>query len=283
MIIKHISSLLLSLTLLILMTNDLQAQVIEEDVVYLKNGSVIRGEITERVIGDQLKIEIVGGSIFVFQESEIEKIAREPKKMLGAPAVGDFGPATRDNPYYSPNQHRLNRKARPITTRPQGIYNLFSYGFQFAQDGWGTVVPWPTLQYRTGYSFSPKINVGLGVGLDPYAAGGTFPIYLDFHGDLGQERAVMPHFFTQAGYGFTGWTNWRFQNFEGGPMGHLGMGLKVNTRNSTEWMFNLGFKMQAASFQEDLGWDPWTGEPVESGVVQSRLYSAVTMEAVFGF
>lgn len=269
--------------MLVIMGSQAQAQVVEEDVVYLENGSVIRGEITERVIGDQLKIEIIGGSIFVYKESEIEKITREPKKMMGAPAVSTgVGPATRNNPYYSPNARRAAKKALPITSRPKGIYNLFSFGFQPGRDNWGSVVPWPTLQYRTGYSFSQKINVGIGIGMDPYAAGGTFPIYLDFHGDLGSEKPVMAHFFAQGGYGFNGWTNWQFRDFEGGPMGHIGMGWKVNTRQRSEWIFTLGFKVQAASFQEDLGWNQW-GNPVEPGARQSTVYSALTMQAVFGF
>lgn len=283
---KLIISLFSVLLTSMIMGSQMHAQVIEEDVVYLENGSVIRGEITERVIGDHLKIEIVGGSIFVFQESEIEKITREPKKMLGAPGVGNtgMGPATRDNPYYSPNARRIARQSQPISFRPQGIYNLVSFGFQPGRDNWGSVVPWPTLQYRTGYSFSPLINVGIGIGLDPYAAGGTFPVYLDFHGDLGAEKKVMPHFFAQGGYGFNGWTNWRFRNFEGGPMGHIGMGWKVNTRHRSEWIFTVGFKAQAASFQEDFNWDPWNNpNPVDPGVRLSTVYRALTMQAVFGF
>ena len=288
---KLIISFLSTLICLIIGGTQAQAQVIQEDVVYLHNGSIIRGEITERVIGDHLKIEIVGGSVFVYKESEIEKITREPKKMLRPAPVSyvspdgttnPTGPATRSNPYYSPNSRRIARKQRPITGRPKGIYNLFSFGFQPGRDAWNTVVPWPTLNYRTGYSFSPLVNVGLGVGLDPYAAGGTFPIYLDLHGDIGEHKQVMPHYFVQGGYGLNGWTNWRFRNFEGGPMGHLGMGWKVNTRNRTEWMFTLGFKMQAASFQTDPGWDPW-GNPIEPGVRGSTVYRALTMQAVFGF
>jgi len=218
------------------------AQTIEEDVVYLNDGSIIRGEITERVIGDQLKIEILGGSVFVFQESEIEKITREPKKMLQY--GGALPSQTSSQPYFSYEARRAVRKAKPITGRSRGIYNIFSFGFQPGRDAWGIVVPWPTLNYRTGYSLSPKLNIGLGIGLDPYAAGGTFPLYADLHGDLGVPKQVMPHYFVQAGYGFAGWTNWRFRNFEGGPMAHIGGGWKLNTRRNSEWIFTLGLNFR---------------------------------------
>jgi hypothetical protein len=246
-----------------------------EDVVFLKNGSIIRGEIIERVIGESIKIEIIGGSVLVYEESEVEKITRAPVKYHHSPLA-----VRGDQAYW---QVRKERRERPITGRERGIYNLFSFGFQPGRDQWNTVVPWPTLQYRTGYSFSRMVNLGLGLGLDPYAAGGTFPLYLDFHGDLGKElKAVMPHYFAQAGYGFDGWTNWSFLNFEGGPMAHLGFGWKVNTRNSTEWMFVLGYKLQAASFQDNRRWDEF-GNPLEPGPRQSTVYRALTIEAVFGF
>jgi TM2 domain-containing membrane protein YozV len=48
-----------------------------QDVVYLKNGSNIRGIIFEQVPLEKLKIRTADGSVFVFQMSEIERITRE--------------------------------------------------------------------------------------------------------------------------------------------------------------------------------------------------------------
>jgi hypothetical protein len=47
------------------------------DIVYLKNGSIIKGVIIEQVPNVSLKIETRDGSIFVYKFEEIEKIARE--------------------------------------------------------------------------------------------------------------------------------------------------------------------------------------------------------------
>lgn len=47
------------------------------DVVYLKNGSVIRGLIVEQVINVSLKIQTKDGSIFFYKMDEIEKITKE--------------------------------------------------------------------------------------------------------------------------------------------------------------------------------------------------------------
>jgi hypothetical protein len=51
------------------------------DVLYLKNGSVIKGEIIEHVIGESLKIQTADGSVFVYQEKDIEKM----EENAGAP------------------------------------------------------------------------------------------------------------------------------------------------------------------------------------------------------
>jgi hypothetical protein len=47
------------------------------DVVYLKNGSMIKGAIIEQDPTHHVKIQTKDGSIFVFNISEIEKITRE--------------------------------------------------------------------------------------------------------------------------------------------------------------------------------------------------------------
>ena len=47
------------------------------EVIYLKNGSVIRGVIIEIVPNTSYKIKTADNSVFVFEEKEIIKIARE--------------------------------------------------------------------------------------------------------------------------------------------------------------------------------------------------------------
>jgi len=48
-----------------------------QDVVYLKNGSTIRGTIIEQVPGKSIKIETADKSVFVYKMDEIEKLAKE--------------------------------------------------------------------------------------------------------------------------------------------------------------------------------------------------------------
>ena len=44
------------------------------DVVYLKNGSIIRGMVVETIPNETIKIRTADGSIFVYSLDEVEKI-----------------------------------------------------------------------------------------------------------------------------------------------------------------------------------------------------------------
>ena len=49
-----------------------------EDVVYLKDGTIVRGTIIEQIPGESLKIQTQGGSMFLYTLDEIAKIVKEP-------------------------------------------------------------------------------------------------------------------------------------------------------------------------------------------------------------
>src|SRR5689334_14006479 len=48
-----------------------------EEVIYLKNGSIIRGIIIEQVMGKSFKIQTHENNVFVYQYDEVEKITKE--------------------------------------------------------------------------------------------------------------------------------------------------------------------------------------------------------------
>jgi hypothetical protein len=55
------------------------AQQSYQDVVYLKNGSIIRGVIIEQIPNKSIKIETADKSVFVYQIDEIEKMTKEAR------------------------------------------------------------------------------------------------------------------------------------------------------------------------------------------------------------
>lgn len=66
---------------LIFIISTAQGQGKKQDVIYLKNGSVIRGAIKERIAGQKVSIETLDGSLWVFTNAEVDSIRREPMKM----------------------------------------------------------------------------------------------------------------------------------------------------------------------------------------------------------
>ncbi|MBN1415719.1 MAG: hypothetical protein JW973_11515 [Bacteroidales bacterium] len=52
-----------------------------QDIIYLKNGSVVKGKITEQIPGETLKIQTNDGSVWVFNYAEIDKITQESEEM----------------------------------------------------------------------------------------------------------------------------------------------------------------------------------------------------------
>lgn len=70
--------ILLALMSIALMAGSAFAQQKLQEVVYLKNGSIVRGVITEQVPEKSLKIQTADGSVFSYTMSEVEKITKEP-------------------------------------------------------------------------------------------------------------------------------------------------------------------------------------------------------------
>ena len=54
------------------------AQQAMEDVIYLKDGSILRGTIIEQIPGKSLKIQMRDGNVFVYDIDKVERMTREP-------------------------------------------------------------------------------------------------------------------------------------------------------------------------------------------------------------
>lgn len=51
-----------------------------EEVLYLKNGSIIHGNVIETIPGESIKIQTHDGNLFVFKMTEVLKVTKEEKK-----------------------------------------------------------------------------------------------------------------------------------------------------------------------------------------------------------
>lgn len=76
-LIKYFTSVLTMFLLIVSSVSFAQTELI--DVLYLKNGSIIKGTITELVPNQTVKIRTADGSLFVFKMEEVDKVVKEER------------------------------------------------------------------------------------------------------------------------------------------------------------------------------------------------------------
>ena len=119
-----------------------------QEVVYLKNGSVIRGLVIEQQPGASLKIQTADGSLFVFQMSEVEKITKELPQQKTA-GKSKYSIENINDPIL-----------KPETAKTRGYKGFVDGGFTAGYD-----FVWEIANTSHGYQFSPYFFVGGGLGL----------------------------------------------------------------------------------------------------------------------
>jgi hypothetical protein len=248
---KHAKVLLTVLAVLgvILGPDDALMQEYLEDVVYLKDGSIIRGIIREHVPGSNVKIEIVGGNIFAFGYDEILKLTREP------PVVRPENQSTVSERSTSP--HNVppvsgSSQADAITFSEKPLFRQISrIGVQFAE---GEAI------FTVGGISSFRLNqwVSLGAGLEfnhyPYAE--VLPIFGNLWITWMPYSSITPFTYFDVGYSFAVDTP-----LDGGLL--LGFGGGVDFLLSPRISCNIGacYRSQWSTAYE-LSWDfdpfdPW--------------------------
>lgn len=148
------------------------------DVVYLKNGSVVRGLLMEYTKGKEVKIKTVDGSVFVFTAAEVERVAKEFVKEgeNGAVAAGDG----KSNGY----------------SRQRGFRAFFEASIGGAP---GLMVA-STPALALGFQVSPLLFLGGGAAVSHYCVFVDsvdniyhfgVPIFLDIRFDLGRKHSFF--------------------------------------------------------------------------------------------
>lgn len=159
-----------------------------QDVVYLKNGSVIKGTIMEQVPDKTIKIKS-GENLFVYQMDEIEKITKEEEESKSKKSL-------------------LTGKSELIKGYQLNLELGVSVGRWTSNTSMiarGNVV--------NGYRFNPYISTGLGIGLRAYeffqlingnsnsSTTTLLPVFADVRINF-LDRKVSPYSATGLGYSY---------------------------------------------------------------------------------
>jgi len=205
-----------TLVVLVFITSLAIAQSNYQDVVYLKNGSIIRGIIIEQVPNQSIKIETADKSIWVFQIDEVEKFTKEP--VQGRRSV-------------SPSQE--------FAPREQGFFTIAELGYDA---GVGFIsLNRIRMNIIHSYQFTPTFSAGLGTGGRFYTDSDILilPVFTDVRAIL-MQGPVSPYLAMGLGYSFD--TSNRFEGVGIIFNPSAGVALRVSEKNT--FNFGIGFDLQ---------------------------------------
>ena len=209
------------------------AQLIMEDVIYLKNGSVIRGIILKNG-NDSLKIETRCQNIFVFTKTNILKVDKEEYKV-----------------------QNIQSKEHYIPKDLKGFYNITTFGLLTgnteARDA-------QTLSFQTilGYSHNQYIGTGLGIGIEKLQTE-IIPIFLSLKSNL-LKKANSPFLHFTIGYSFplskVKSEDYKNYNYEGGMNIGFDMGICSFKSTNRAFLITLGYRYQIVKETSNQTWYP---------------------------
>ncbi|MBG0859396.1 MAG: hypothetical protein IQL11_07810 [Bacteroidales bacterium] len=203
-----------ALILFAFITSMVFAQSNLQDVVYLKNGSIIRGVIIEQIPNQSIKIQTADKNIFVYQMGEVEKIVKEPVKV------------------------RTTKSGDGSGLKP-GYKGIVELGYQLGVGEY--TLDRLKLNIINGYQISTYLSVGLGTGLRYYLNSNKvlIPVFADFRANF-MNKNLSPYFSFGIGYSLDA-----DYHFEGaGMIINPAAGVNYKISDKLTMNFGLGYELQ---------------------------------------
>jgi hypothetical protein len=220
----------LSLFCFIILSSMAIAQNNFQDVIYLKNGSVIRGIIIEQVPNTSVKILTADKNVFTFSINEIEKFTKEEAVHTSQESQNTI------------RQKGFENYTEFSILEGMGeLYSLAYYGSSFSND-----VTVYSLSTINGWRICPYVFVGIGIGIEKYTSDYpikyTLPIYLDTKYFI-LNKKVTPFLYADMGYAW-GWTYGSQKNDWAGIMLGAGGGVSYRFTRSSSLCLSVGYRLQ---------------------------------------
>lgn len=203
----------------------------EVDHVYLKSGSVIRGNIQEIEPADHVKIQDLCGNLWYYKMAEVEKITLESYQ----------------------SDSKVGGESLDFET---GFVNMTSIGFLAGSSNNMQVAPFSLLMVN-GWRNSMGLFTGVGVGVE-FLSSNYLPVFLDLRYDfMGQD--VVPYIMAKGGYSMPLASDRSEYDvdytYSGGPLLGIGIGLKIKSRTHFAWDIGLMYRYQQTSYKEKYDWN----------------------------
>jgi len=277
-----VSNLILCLLFLLLSQAGVLAQQTQHTtkIIYLKDGSRVKGKIIQSNPGESITLQVRSGQLFYIQMDDIkrfktaklenkgEKIQRlRGEKLyfkdggrLFAHIVefepGDYVTVKVENgdsvTFFDEELTKIkfNQKViREFTQKGRGYFADIDAGFVIGKVNRYDVVS-ADLSFHTihGYRFSQYLQTGLGIGMDRISSINAIPFYLHVAGELGTGK-VVPIYYVDLGISRITERSNSFDNYDnmhGGRYTVFGTGLKIKY---SKYSLNIkaAYKTQNAS------------------------------------
>ncbi len=225
----------LIVTILMFLSISLSAQDGWQDVVYLKNGSKIKGMITEFVPNVSYSITTSDGSIFVCNIGDILKITKEQTSTAPAstvPIKSDTFPAAPAALEYPGGDEFI-----------KGYRGIVELGYGLKSGKYGLDVT--NFNFVNGYQLSKQMFVGVGTGIKYFNESEMtlIPLYADFKYSFLNQK-VSPMFGFSAGFSFNPNNGFEGEGFLFNPS----LGAQIKGKNKMRYNISLNYQTQQLNF-----------------------------------
>lgn len=215
------------------------------DVVYLRNGSVFRGKISEYKTGGEIVMTTWSGVTMTLPEANVKRIVQRC------------------------SSHKLQNK--PYDFKEHGLYNATRLGLLIGKDYRSENATGFMLYHSTGWMFRRWIGAGVGAGVESYRPDGqdavTYPVFAEIRGYF-QAKNISPFYALGGGWGFAGngsrdingYTN----DWSGGWMAKAQVGYRIG--NNFVIYTGLSFQKKTRDWRST-----WGGEWGTDRILHKRM------------
>ncbi|MBI4646482.1 MAG: hypothetical protein HY738_07785 [Bacteroidia bacterium] len=198
-----------------------------EDVIYLKNGSIIHGKIIEKT-EEKIKIESHDRNIWAFPVNEIDSVKSDKV----------YTPIT------IPAQQEELKK---IIIKEQGFINRTDIGF---------LINSSALSFSTfvinGYKFKYGFSASGGTGFEIIDEHIHFPLFADIH-YFPFNRRHSPYIYTQGGY-LSHFENLSPNYIKDGILLNVGLGIAIFSSENEAFTVSIGYSFEKEYRERYIDW-----------------------------
>jgi hypothetical protein len=212
------------LVLMLVLPVSVFAQRAYTDVVYLKEGQVLKGKV-RNIRDGRMQLYSTNGDTLSIEMSKIDRVRKEKAE------------TSLDNALWEPLQR--NNRVRYYSSVYYGqsaglIYTSFGR-FRDGAPAYG-VATWAS------WSPFPELALGAGIGYEQNTGRQLMPIFADIRSDL-LRRPSAPFLFMQAGYA-PGWLEGRPGSNFGGGLLKTGLGWRTQLNQASALHLTLAYQQQ---------------------------------------